>query len=289
MLQISKKNTGRASSTRSGIRSLESALAVLLKLAELDGAATLTELAKVSRMPPSKVHRYLASFINVGLVRQTHRNGRYDLDKGAVGLGLAAMARIDILNRAADSLEAITQFTGAAALLTVWGTHGPTIVRWQRIPTMIISSLSLGATMPLLNSASGRVFLAFAEESLTRDQLKRELKQAKVLKLHWEDLQPTREGVQALRKAVRQNGYATDASLISGHYAVSVPVFNAQNEIEATLTAVGIDSRLVTREGPALKYLLTLSNEVSACNRSESSLQHGNKGAQQSVRDLSDT
>jgi DNA-binding IclR family transcriptional regulator len=248
---------------RTGIKSLETALSVLTKLSTLNRAASLTELSHLTGMPPSKIHRYLASFINVGLVTQRHRSGRYDLGKAAVELGLAAMARIEMVNRAADRLEDITERTKAAALLAVWGTQGPTIVRWQRIPTVIVSSLGLGTTMPLLNSASGRIFLAFAEESLIASQLERELKHASSLNLRWPDLEPTRGGVRRLRETIRRNGYSTDQFLIPGVYAISVPVLNWQDEVEAAVTVVNTDPRLIDPKGPALEYLLQVRRDVS--------------------------
>lgn len=173
------------------------------------------------------------------------------------------MTRTDIVNRAAERLEDITEQTNAAALLAVWGTQGPVIVRWQRNPTVIIASLGLGTSMPLLNSASGRIYLGFAEESVIAAQLDRELKQAQALTLRWPDLEPTRAGVRTLRETIRSNGFATDALLISGHYSVAVPVLNWQHEVEAAITIVSMDPRLIAPDGPALQYLVQVSRDVS--------------------------
>ena len=248
---------------RAGVQSLEAALSVLQLLATLHRPASLTELSQLSKMPPSKIHRYLASFIKLGLVTQRHRSGRYDLGKGAVELGLAAIARVEMVNRAADRLEEITEHTQAAALLAVWGTQGPTIVRWQRIPTVVVSSLGLGTTMPLLNSAIGRIFVAFAEESLTRPLLDRELKRAQQLKLRGRDLAPTRASVRALRESVRRAGYSFDSKFIPGIYALSVPVLNWQKEVEAVIALVNSDPKLIDPKGRALAYLLQASREIS--------------------------
>jgi DNA-binding IclR family transcriptional regulator len=248
---------------RSSIKSLDAALSVLTKLATFDRPASLSEISISTGLPTSKVHRYLMGFMNVGLVTKRHRSGRYDLGKAAVELGLAAMTRTDIVNRAAERLEDITERTHAAALLAVWGTQGPVIVRWQRNPTVIIASLGLGTSMPLLNSASGRIFLGFAEESVIEAQLDRELKQAKALNLQWPDLKPTRAAVRDLRDTIRANGYATDALLISGHYSVAVPVLNWQQEVEAAITVVSMDPRLIDPRSPELHYLLRVARDVS--------------------------
>src|SRR5512133_3418156 len=45
-----------------GIQALDAALHVLRALRSFDGPASLSEIARETGMPPSKVHRYLASF-----------------------------------------------------------------------------------------------------------------------------------------------------------------------------------------------------------------------------------
>ncbi|MFX9604647.1 hypothetical protein ABTP42_19860, partial [Acinetobacter baumannii] len=78
------------------------------------------------------------------------------------------------------------------ALLAVWGNAGPTVVRWQRTASFVFTSLGLGTTLPLLNSATGRVFLAFAPKRMVTPMADQELARAARLKLSWPDLMPTR-------------------------------------------------------------------------------------------------
>ena len=59
-----------------GIQALDAALSVLRVLRSFDGPATLSDIAREAGMPPSKVHRYLASFIHAGLAVQKERSGR---------------------------------------------------------------------------------------------------------------------------------------------------------------------------------------------------------------------
>ena len=83
-----------------GIQALDAALAVLRVLRSFDGPATLSDIAREAGMPPSKVHRYLASFIHAGLAVQRERSGRYDLGPEAAELGVAAISRNDFVVRA---------------------------------------------------------------------------------------------------------------------------------------------------------------------------------------------
>ena len=156
MASDEQKETTPAGSA-GGIQSLDAAMRLLLVLAREPAAMTLTDLARACEMPNSRAHRYLASFAHAGLVTQSGRSARYDLGPTAIEIGLAAMARHDFVNTASDRLAELSARTGLTALLCVWGTAGPTVVRWQRAPSFIQPSLGLGTTLPLLSSATGRV------------------------------------------------------------------------------------------------------------------------------------
>ncbi|RWM45488.1 helix-turn-helix domain-containing protein [Mesorhizobium sp.] len=255
--------------SRTGIQALDSALVVLRILAAIEGPASLKEIAQRAKMPASKVHRYLASFAKAGLVRQVQRAGLYDLAKGATELGLAAMARMDLVNEAADHLERLVAETGAAGLVAIWGPHGPTVVRWQRTGSFVITSLGLGTTLPLLNSASGRVFLAYSPPILVRDLLRAEIDRAKALRLSWPDLNPNRENeIGLLVQTVRNMGYASvDGRFIPGLNAISVPVLNWQGEVEAAVTLTAGDHSISEPGSPALALLRKVCDAVSVTGR----------------------
>jgi DNA-binding IclR family transcriptional regulator len=230
-----------------GISALDHALTVLKALAGLNAPATLSDIARSAGMPATKAHRYLASFIAAGLVRQPERSGRYDLGKGAMELGLAAIARNNVVNRVADSLAELTETTGCTAMLSIWGNQGPTVVRWERSATFIVTTLGLGTTFPLLNSATGQVFLANLPDRLTSPLLEREMAART-------DLSP--EEVETLRAKIRTHGFSSVAGRwIPGLQAASAPVLNWQNEIECAVTLIDTGPRVVDADGGVLPAL----------------------------------
>jgi DNA-binding IclR family transcriptional regulator len=251
---------------RGTIQAVDGALIVLQVLASLTGPAPLGEIARLASMSPSKVHRYLASFIKAGLVQQTHRSGRYDLGRAALELGLAAMSRLDLVSAAADRLEDLVEATGAAGLLAVWGNQGPTVVRWHRTRSFVITSLGLGTTMPLLNSATGRVFLAFSPWPVVEPLFRQELERAQALGLRWADINPASDAdFEALITRVRAVGYAAvDGRFVPGLNAIAAPVLNWQREAEAVMTLTTGDPSILDPNGPALRLLLAACREVSA-------------------------
>lgn len=230
--------------TSRGIQSVDIALDVLTALAGAPGPVTLGNLAQVTGMTPAKLHRYLASFVNAGFVEQRRRSGAYDLGPAALRLGVGAMARSDIVNRVAGNLPALTAETGATALLAVWGSQGATIVRWERSPGFIVTTLGLGVTLPLLRSATGNVFLAFAPSGLVAAQLAAEGA-------------AERDGqLERLRESVRRDRMArTDGRFIPGLRAASAPVLNWQGEIEVAVTIVSTDPQMVADGSRAIADL----------------------------------
>lgn len=235
-----------------GIQSLDNALTVLKALASFGGPVALSELARETGMPASKVHRYLASFANAGLVQQAGRSGKYDLGPGAVQLGLAAMARLDFVNRTADALHELCAETGLTTLMSVWGNAGPTVVRWERAPGFIVTTLGLGTAMPLLNSASGRMFLAHAPRQVIGALLAEELAAA-----------PGTDA-DAIARDVREAGYARVASdLIPGLAAISAPVLDWQGEIEVAVTLISTDPAITAPDAAPVAALKRFCQALS--------------------------
>ena len=247
-----------------GLKSLDTALGVLAHMAAQNGPRSLSDIARACSMPPSKVHRYLASFVAAGLVKQEGRSGRYDLGPSALQLGLAALARHDFVNAAADGLPDLSAETGMTVLLSVWANGGATVVRWERGATPTDTSMGLGTTLPLLNSATGRVFLAWGPSRAiapVRDLQLRRLAGRPGLTL---DMEPTKAGVAALVDRTRARGFASvEGRFIPGLVAAAAPVLDWQGETQAAVTLVGIDPTAISPGSAQTEKLLAYCAEKS--------------------------
>ncbi len=247
-----------------GIQSLDAALRLLRAMSERSGPVSLSEIAGDCGMPLSKAHRYLASFLHAGLVEQAGKSGKYDLGRGALLLGLAALGRHDFVNRAAEALPDLCEVTGLTGLLAVWGSAGATVVRWERTASPAVTSMGLGTTLPLLNSATGRAFLAWAPHGPLEQSLERELRRAKKNPTLVPDLRPTRSGVQELNESIRHKGYASvDGQFIPGLVAVSVPILDWQREAQVVVTLVGTDPMSIEPGSDIVHRLKAFSAEQS--------------------------
>ncbi|HLG82625.1 MAG TPA: IclR family transcriptional regulator [Bradyrhizobium sp.] len=235
-----------------GIQALDAALSVLRVLRSFDGPATLSDIAREAGMPPSKVHRYLASFIHAGLAVQKERSGRYDLGREAAELGVAAISRNNFVTGASDELEELATATGQAALLAVWSNNGPTVVRLERGPNLTTTSIGLGSTFPLLDSATGRVFLSYLPSPQLTVRLQNELERAASAGVSWPDLAPDPASVEALTTKVRRERVAyVDGRFIPGLSAISSAITNWQGEIELAVTLFGTHRELLQPDNSA--------------------------------------
>lgn len=253
---------------RGGIQALDAALIVLRTLADFDGPVALVDLARSVSMPASKVHRYLASFIHAGLVRQAAKSGRYELGPSAATLGLAALARNDMVSLTADELPELAEQTGMTVLLSVWGNHGATVIRWCRAPSPMVTSFGLGSTLPLLTSASGRVLLAFLPRQVTSARLRLEVERALESGLSWPDLDLSVGSVERLIETIRRDGFATiDGRFVPGLRAIAAPIANWQGEAEAAVTLISTSDQILSAQNPAVQALREFVTRLSSEKR----------------------
>lgn len=211
-----------------GIQSLETGLSVLFALAAGKGPTALSALAKSVSLPPSQVHRHLASLIAAGMVKQNEMSGRYDLGPGAMRLGLAALARLDIFREADEVFSALARDTGNTSLVSVWGEHGPTIVRWYAGDPPVITPLYIGSTLPILQSAIGRVFFAFGHRATMDKAAKRELEKTR-LKIRLPELRD---------EVIAERGSTIESTMIPGLSAFAAPVFDLQGNLVLVAASV---------------------------------------------------
>lgn len=224
--------------SQAGIQSLETGVRLLQALAAANGAMSLKDLAAAARMPASKAHRYLVSFIRTDMVEQDPASGRYGLGAAALNLGLAALGQIDVVRLASAALADLSAAIDESALLAVWGNRGPTIIRWEEGSRPVTVSVRVGSVMPLLTSATGRVFAAYLPAAATRALIAAERRQA-----------PLRSGVRAtlssaeidrLLAEVRRRGLSrVRGDLQPGVAAFGAPVFDHQGRLAAAIAVLG--------------------------------------------------
>jgi DNA-binding IclR family transcriptional regulator len=231
-------NTPRAPGERRGIQSVELGFALIRELSNAPGKLPLKALAASVNMSPSKAHLYLVSFVRLGLVTQDPVTARYGLGPAAIQLGIAAINQLNVVDVARAHLEKALESTGVSVSLSIWGNRGPTIIFRLDGQLPVPISVRVGFVLPLLSTATGRVFMAYLPEREWRAIANTE-----------EALAPGRLA-SAMQKAeaTRKLGLAvSDSETHQGFSGVSAPIFSSDNTLCAAVTALGLSAHVDLR------------------------------------------
>lgn len=246
------------SRSRAGIQSIEVGFRLLQALAASPRAMMLRDLAAAADMPPAKAHRYLVSFQRLGAVAQDAVSGRYDLGPFALQLGLAGLNRLDPVRKARPILSRLRDEIDQTAGVAVWGNQGPTIVHWEESSHPVTVSLRLGDVMPMLNSATGRLFGAYLPRQKTLPLIERELAQRST--------GPTLAEYDAICADVRARGAArTLGGVLPGINALSTPVFDANGHLAMALIVLGAESVFDAEWGGTVdRHVRDIARQISS-------------------------
>lgn len=221
----------RENGERQGIQSVEMAMRVLLALESGGGALSLSAIAQASGMQPSKAHRYLVSLGRIGLTSQDPASGLYDFGAAMRRLGAESLRRTNEVAVASGHAMQLRDRTGHSVNLAVWGDRGPIVVSWAYGTRPLPLTVRVGATLPLLTSSVGQVFLAHLPESLTDEVLGGELRGKEA---EWPS-----ERLAATRARIREEGHVvTHSGVIPGIISVAAPVFAANDPLPLAVSVV---------------------------------------------------
>ncbi len=194
---------------------------------------SLKDISDLADISASKAHRYVQTLCSCEFLNQAQKSGGYDLGIGALRIGLSAVNRIDIVNRAGDELSVLAERLDADVFISVWSELGPTVVRYERSRNPSISMIGPGVAFPLFTSATGLVFSAFSAPALLRDAVARELEENPAL-----DEQQSQE-VAMMYEHVKEKGFVyTSGSFLQKRQCVAAPVLSIDGRIIAAVTYV---------------------------------------------------
>ena len=253
----------KVASDRQGIQSIEVGFRLLRVLAATNRPMMLRDIAKGAGMPAAKAHRYMVSFMRIGLVEQDSASGRYDLGSYALDLGLSGLGRLDPVRLAGPILDTLCEEIQETVALAVWGTHGATIVRIVDAGAPITITLRAGTVLPLSKSATGRAFAAFFRSPYLKQLLDEELRAAS---------ETSKTAVTTLRRQlektlteIREHGISrATGSLTPGINGVSAPVYDHSGHMVAAITSLGSVGEFDVEWGsPVAKAMLAAAEKLS--------------------------
>ena len=225
---------------KGGVRSVETGMRLLKALARMGGKAALNDLAAATGLAPAKAHRYLVSLIASGFVERS-AHGRYDLGPYVLEFATAYLSRLEPTTVANEMMEQLWAQTEEGIILCVWGGSGTTVIRWLQSRRPISVGIRPGSVFSTTMSASGRIFLAYLPEALTRPVVERELASLA------NDANPLAVRSPAELEAIVEETRAHGMARVEGHSieyvsALAAPVFDYRGELVLSLALFGFRS-----------------------------------------------
>ncbi|MEQ8660425.1 MAG: IclR family transcriptional regulator [Gammaproteobacteria bacterium] len=229
---------------------IDKALDALFLLGGAPRALRLADIARTLAMPRSSAHRILAPLVRRGLVEQDGA-GRYQVGLGVLALGLGAAAREPLAHAARPVLEAAAAEFGETFFLVVARAGRLTVLEKAEGNGFLRAAPPLGASVPVHATAVGKLFLAFAPETVASAPLTR----------HTRATRTTRKALAADVETARTQRWAlNDEEWQTGLAVVAAPIF-VRGTLAGSVALAMVAPRLHELGAPAAARRVTHAAE----------------------------
>lgn len=225
------------------ITALQRGLRLLHLFSESPRGLTAKQVAGLSRLPVSTVHRFLANLVTSGFLNRDG-DGNHHLGIACFTIGQAAVGQLDIRRLSLPYLRELNQQTRETIHLTV--RHGLSAVYVEKLdsPEPLRIHSRIGAAVPLYCTAVGKVMLAY----MPPDEQNRVLPELGLKRLTPNSVGNLQEFKTELYR-VRKNGYACDLEEHEMHIrCVAAPIWDHTGGVQSSLSITAPTVRMpVTR------------------------------------------
>ncbi|MGA8151915.1 MAG: IclR family transcriptional regulator [Terriglobales bacterium] len=236
------------------ITALQRGLRLLHLFSESPRGLTAKQVAVLSRLPVSTVHRFLVNLDRAGFLNCSG-DGVYHLGIACFAIGQAALGQLDIRRLSLPYLQELNHQTRETIHLTI--RHGLSAVYVEKLdsPEPLRIHSRIGAGVPLYCTAVGKIMLAY----LLKDEQDKVIRQLDLKRLTPNTVGSLQE-LQTELYRVRKNGYACDMEEHEIHIrCIAAPIWDHTGGVHASLSLTAPMVRMpVTR----LRQLAPLVQEA---------------------------
>jgi DNA-binding IclR family transcriptional regulator len=242
------------------ITALQRGLRILHLFSESSRSLTAKQVAALSRLPVSTVHRFLANLVAAGFLNRD-AEGAHCLGIACFSIGQAAAGQLDIRRLSLPYLQELNQQTRETIHLTV--RHGLSAVYVEKLdspePLRIYSRI--GGSVPLYCTAVGKVLLAY----MPGEEQDRVLPQLELKRLTSNSVGNLQELKTELYR-VKKNGFASDLEEHELHIrCVAAPIWDHTGNVHSSLSITAPAFRMpVTRLRQLAPMIQAAGRKISA-------------------------
>lgn len=151
----------------SEVQSLDRAILLLEVLAGSDGLG-LSDVARQAELPPSTVHRLLATLLRRGLVSQDHETGLWTVGVGVFRIGSAYLRNRKLPDIARPIIRELLSEVEETVNVSMLDRDEIVCVAQAESHAAVRAFFRLGRRLPLHASAAGKAILAAGSEAFQR-------------------------------------------------------------------------------------------------------------------------
>lgn len=203
-----------------GINSVEIAISVLEAIAEHQTPARAIDIARLSGLSKSRLHKYLVSLCRCDMIYQDPETNLYSLGNKLSVLGSAADKQNGLLTTINNALCQLRDKLNISTGLAIQKGDGLSLIRYNRSNKNIEIDYRDNTPLPLINSAAGKVFLTFTENH--RDKYLLDLDE---------------------QQSIRQQGYSirlSETKGIPGYRAIACPILTQDSRLIGAAVIMGL-------------------------------------------------
>lgn len=235
------------------IRAVERALAIFDAFDTQHQSLTLLEIGERIAMPKATTFRLVNTLLNSGFLVRLE-NQRYCLSLKILRLAGLVKSTLGIREAARPVMAEVCRRTGETITLNTRSGIERICIDVVDTPSPLMTIVRPGEHVSLLHGATARLLLAYAGAQEIEDIIAR-TPEAKM----------DRAELQAALETIRRQGYArTTGQRIPGVTAISVPIFDINDEVNYSLSITGPSVRMDPRVEEFTGLLVEAGASISA-------------------------
>ncbi|PRY25181.1 IclR family transcriptional regulator [Aliiruegeria haliotis] len=228
------------------VQSVDRALALLEALAESDGGARLSDVARDLGLPVSTVHRLLTTMQMRGFAHHEPHSGRWVIGHRAFSVGETFAHHANLVGPARPILRALRDMTRETANLGVLESEEAVTIAQAESREIKRAIAPPGGRVPILNSGMGKAIIATWPDEAIRNLVERQ----GLRPMTSRSLGSLEEVMEEISR-VRDMGYAVDnEEFVSGMRCVAAVVWSANGEPVAAISVSGLAARVTVARVP---------------------------------------
>ncbi|RDU38735.1 IclR family transcriptional regulator [Neobacillus piezotolerans] len=241
------------------LSSVSNALRILKSFSTFEPTLKVKDLSESLGLGKSTVSRLLATLAHEGFVIKENKTGKYKLGLSVLTLGGIVTNHLEIHKEAAPLLYKLVNDTGETAHLSILDGLDTIYIHKEECSHPVRILTHLGRKNPSYCTSSGKVLLAFNENNLVEEVIK------KGLHAYTSKSITDPDELRKELKTIRDRGYAISTEeLTEGTRSVSAPIHDYTGKVVCAINVVGPIQRMQDYKVPEIaKKVMNAGKEAS--------------------------